>query len=283
MTGTGTQDNPFVPSNWNEFVTAIQTTDAYIECPENVVWDMNNVMPQGLSSTITINASRVKGNGLNIRNLRSNITVFNLPLQSNLYDISFENLYIENSFCNGSYYVRDGGFYGCMFTGINTGNNSLFTGRIENSYGVLIGRVNYGVSPYSNKGCGFNIQSKQAPLFKGTRTIDEYNYNSINIEDSHIIYNGKNIAYKSASGGQQYVVCLKNVLIEGKMDEVTNIVAKNSIFNCECSKIESNSFITSIVNTELCSIYPSSAIGVTSEEMKDSSYLYNLGFPIGVA
>ena len=59
MTGTGTQTDPYMVSDWEEFVTAVGKTDVYVECSKNAVWDMNNIAPDGIKSPITMYAANI--------------------------------------------------------------------------------------------------------------------------------------------------------------------------------------------------------------------------------
>ena len=46
MTGSGTQQSPYVPDNWAELKTAAETYNAYIKFAANTQWDMNDQYPE---------------------------------------------------------------------------------------------------------------------------------------------------------------------------------------------------------------------------------------------
>lgn len=100
MTGTGTSDNPFVPSNWDEFKTACEEslTDVYISFPLNGEWNMNEQYPLGVpaitaSGTTTVH---IEGNGFVIKNLYAEgITVFTGKFEIN--DLVIDSANIRNS------------------------------------------------------------------------------------------------------------------------------------------------------------------------------------------
>ncbi len=88
MQGTGTQTDPYIPGNWEEFVTAIGTTGAYVELPEGGgTFDMNEIAPTGVG-IITANCEEINGNGWTIDN------AYNMYF--NLEEIYRKNKYIKN-------------------------------------------------------------------------------------------------------------------------------------------------------------------------------------------
>ena len=68
MQGTGTQTDPYIPENWEEFLTATGTSEAYVSLPEGGgVFDMNRIAPDG-GLTVNIKCAEIQGNGWEIRN-----------------------------------------------------------------------------------------------------------------------------------------------------------------------------------------------------------------------
>lgn len=65
MQGNGTQENPHIPENWEEFVQAIETADAYVSVPEGTVYDCNKIAPTGMPE-IELNCTELNGNNLTI-------------------------------------------------------------------------------------------------------------------------------------------------------------------------------------------------------------------------
>lgn len=57
-------------TNWADFVTAVGVSGNTVVCPENAVWDMNEIAPEGVGR-IDIACDEIKGNGLEIKNLVS--------------------------------------------------------------------------------------------------------------------------------------------------------------------------------------------------------------------
>ncbi len=47
MQGNGTQESPFIPENWEEFVTAVGASGAYVSMPDGGgYFDMNEIAPE---------------------------------------------------------------------------------------------------------------------------------------------------------------------------------------------------------------------------------------------
>lgn len=81
MTGTGTETDPFVISAkdtpqqiWADFIQAIGTSSAYVQCPKNYQLDMNKVAPEGWNTPTRWRAKHVYGNGFTICSLHSSCT-----------------------------------------------------------------------------------------------------------------------------------------------------------------------------------------------------------------
>lgn len=65
MQGNGTQENPYIPENWDEFVEAVGTADAYVSVPEGTTYDCNKIAPTGMPE-IEFNCTELNGNNLTI-------------------------------------------------------------------------------------------------------------------------------------------------------------------------------------------------------------------------
>lgn len=97
MRGNGTQENPYIPTAWDEFVYAVGTEDAYVVMPEGTVYNCNEIAPNGMP-IININCTMLNGNGLKILkpyNLRFNIRSDRNPLT--VRNIHVNDFYQDNS------------------------------------------------------------------------------------------------------------------------------------------------------------------------------------------
>jgi hypothetical protein len=165
MTGTGTQNDPFVISSWTDFITAVGTSDAYVEFPKSLVrtsdsavdpnklyidssgtvqtnvqpsdlanlyentfkLDANDYAPAGLSATIEINCASINGYGATIINLAS--SAVNL-ITNNSSALSISQLAVLNINAENVYFIYETypiDYYKCIFSGRMTNNTSTLT------------------------------------------------------------------------------------------------------------------------------------------------------------
>lgn len=256
-------------NNWDEFVTAVGTSGATVECPANAVWDINDVSPAGVAKT-EIKCSKINGNGLKIENLRcTQDYLFVLGSRVECSDLYFLNFYLGGGFYDGDANLSRV-WRGCRFEGLSTSSGIVFRGAGYYNAGTDL----FTTSPNTNKGCGFNIICQSGTLFSG------YNTATTKIENGNIKFNGKSLSY--AASGSSTNVGFNNCLISGEFQDALSVASDTVIFDCNCNKItDYNGFSRTIVNKDKCPSYPSSAIAVTTEQISDASYLQSKGFPIG--
>lgn len=257
-------------NNWDEFVAAIETSGAVVECPAGEIWNMNDIAPTGIPQ-INVKCARINGNGLIVRNLRSTAeSVLALDPNTNIYDLDFLSFYISRKFTSINTSRKSHQWYGCRFSGISTGSEIVFDGGWE-SYANDC----YKVSPNTGVSCSFNVICHNGTLFCG------YYSATTTIEYGQIKFVGKKLAHTQS--GYSYNVKFFNCLVLGEFESALGVSSEASVFDCTAGKIaEYGGFQTSIVNKDKCTNYPSSAIAVTSEQLMDAQYLSSQGFPIGV-
>ena len=287
MTGTGTQNDPYVPSTWAEFVTAIGTASAYVSVPEGTVWDMNEIQPTGITSAITVAAYRVDGNGSEIRNLFFNGGYFTMPTNPStnyhtFADFIFSNVLIES----GSSFVRTP----------STSNWQYFTlSGCKVSCKIIDGCF----AKWGNSGQSQHI------LLSGT---------SLNADISG---NGT-IAYReSATYGLILWLTNANIMLSGRMAGSANnadIVANNSLIRGDWNTVSGLRFSTSehtsqysildvdipassylqsngslnkvLVNSDKIASGATVSSGftqVTDAQLHNAAYLDSIGFPIATS
>lgn len=131
MTGTGTQADPLCPTNWQEFVEAIGTSGAYVSCPADEIWDMNEIDPTGISAITPWNAVEVRGNGLTIKNLvlKTAIRFSAEDILQEVYKLNFLNMYDAGGDFAAFYYNKGQNpiFKNCKITG-QFSKNLFFNG-----------------------------------------------------------------------------------------------------------------------------------------------------------
>lgn len=129
MTGSGTEQDPIIVENWDEFTTATETTpDGYIKWADsdNKIIDFNDIKPEGFDEVIYFPAN-VDFNGWTLRNFASNS---NYAIRYKSKSGIIENLILENiyiSSANTSYLLY--GIYelkNCQFSGTIRCNSSVY-------------------------------------------------------------------------------------------------------------------------------------------------------------
>jgi hypothetical protein len=130
MTGTGTQQDPYIVNNFPDFLTAAAVSGAYVEfdgAATNKVIDINDTAyAAGLTDTITLNCAHIAGNGWAIRNLYINWADINLFTVPDGKTVTVEDLKCPNIVMNtpsAKWVVRAIGsaeFKNCHFSGLYT-------------------------------------------------------------------------------------------------------------------------------------------------------------------
>lgn len=297
ITGTGTQADPYTfdPSSmtasevWTDFKTILaKGSSEYASLPANYILDMNDVEPE-INYTIPWTIGNLIGNNFRIRNLHSIAdTVFYTDYRhQNIYDIHFENVYADRLFAmaaTGSfptdYRTR---FYGVTTTGYFSTTDNVIGYIPSSGGGNRQTTIEMQISPYTNKGCGFNIQAPNGGLMN-------VGFYTTNINSSLFIFEGKSLTYPGTSDGTTTELGdklnINNCKITGKMNNLVVYSGKNNIIDAEVS----NSFVgyssvsmTVYNNLKAIPTFGSDYfIGVNEAQLKNARYLSNLGFPIGV-
>lgn len=318
ITGSGTPEDPWVPTTWDEFVEIFTSNLSkyhrknYISIPEGTVWDMNELYPKGVEQITTNNSDKgyiIYGNNAIIKNLYSRGDyLFNWQVVAgsytpeneifHMYDMHFENLHLDGGFFTISYisdysHASRAYFYGCTFSGISNAYDDkapgIFVAQCTDR--PRLSYFTFDVSPYTNHGCGFNMEGINTALFY----IQGHMYKRdilFNINYAHIIYNGQYFCEKNNStsgnvGDMYFLGCY----IEGSCrlgSESCFIQGNTSIFDAKTTRVYSNisSDALMIINTDKFtntgSGIPSGWKRVTTTQLQDAAFLRSLGFPIAV-
>ena len=128
MQGTGTQADPYIPTMWDEFVTAIGTSGAYVSLPEGGgVFDMNEIAPEG-GITIGTHCASISGNDWEIRN------AYNIKFQKSSGELNINKLHFLNFYCSltyGMFYFSDVTITESKFSGIAGGNSRYLMSYVQ--------------------------------------------------------------------------------------------------------------------------------------------------------
>lgn len=283
MTGTGTQNDPYIVDTWPDFVTAIGTSGAYVRVADDTVWDMNSIAPEGITQSLQVNAN-VDGNGATINNLHvENLSAVQINISGYLENIKLTDVYAKAT--SGNYY----------FIGTSDSNKSGEVGKYISITGKFYG---YGINS-SNKRIYAVFGDRSGTSFMSCSTnVELYGTAQLCKDDSNWDYNSPmlvncNLKYVrlpiSGVYAWQNRIVVKNSWVEGS--EYTTVCisnsSENSIFN-----VSAFGDITG-GNSRTCLIWNSDKIasGVTvssniklctEAQLQDAAYLASIGFPIGV-
>lgn len=269
MMGSGARTDPYIVDNWFSFMT-IDTTDPniYVKWLDSAkpIIDFNDINPEGFSSTIKFPAN-VNFNGWTLRNFHSTASD---AIGYNASPGKIKNLILENF-----YVTSETLFYGtymlenCVISGLlQAGGNNVYV-----FYGAGLERCSLNIKATARM---FNLASGSSFLSPKTQIIN-----------SDVILN--------ISCSNVTTICdnmIKNSRISGKIQTpassimLGNFYSSSNVFNIEsnCSlKYTGNG--VSVFNSDIATKSDDSNknfVGCTAEQLKNSGYLYSLGFPIGV-
>lgn len=277
MTGTGTQTDPYIVSEYAEFITAITTSDVYVKCADNTVWDMNEIDPTGEkyhNSNKSFNCTELDGNGAIINNLYSTISGGNtLFLVDNavIKNLKFYNMNLTNGaafFKVSSYYAQ---VSNCQFTGLLGEHAVLFwsSGSQYNPISVsesLISVELYGASKIVN-----GVYSFDNNLIEVSFISDNYTYSQVSFRYLQSCW-------------------FKGIFPFGRLTSGVNVSSSGGNYNVIDAEIRSEQLSLSlngtyVINTDkynydLPLTTYNNAILATEEQMRDPAYLRSKGFPV---
>lgn len=290
MTGRGTKDDPYIVATWDEFLELCDDgSSTYVECARNVVWDMNEIAPNGITSGITLSAN-IDGSGATIRNLSSDINnpsagVFNIH-QGYLKNINIENCILQDGTALFMQHSYASNYDRCIITGYFAHGSAVF--RSSSGRWHTMNRSLISVDLFDD-GVPSGISDQACCNFSDTVFILDGNSKPYSLIGSNLKTGSTN----------QYLSTMTNCRVEGRLSAPLIRSTTNSKFNTVNAIIESDvNFLGLspqgntgkwIVNQDLIN-YPdlnvfvgnSSGINMTlltSDEMKDPKNLRSNGFP----
>lgn len=296
MTGKGTKDDPYIVATWDEFLDVCDDgSSTYVECARNVVWDMDEIAPNGITSGISLSAN-VDGSGATIRNLVSDINnpsggVFNMQ-QGYLKNINIENcnlqdgtaLFMQNSYTSN--YDR------CVITGYFAHGSAIF--RSNGGRWHTMNRSLISVDLFDDR-IPSGISDKAYCNFSDTVFILGGNSKPYTLIGSDVRTGSTN----------QYLSTMTNCRVEGSLSAPLIRSTINSRFNTVNAIVESDVNRLGIyptgggktgvwlVNKDLIKYEDLEAFTnnsnnmnmalLTSDQMRDPLYLRSIGFPVPIS
>lgn len=298
MTGTGTSTDPYIVSTWEEFTDAINLgSRSFIKFADNTIIDMNEVALQGITDSYNMSYIVVDGNGAIIKNLYLK-----------------EDLFKYSNWSTTSVDDRDVRMKNIHFLNVYSPNKSLFSDisssiQYTTSYyhlqdvtiSGIFGDYIFHTNKSSTSACSFNLQriSLNVNLLSNGAIVDK-----CRMEDSCIYFESP---YNYTSAKTKHIIGLNadnsdqcyfsNALIRGKCGSYSyfrigcanntysryNIIDIESGEQCSIKSVSSYALALNLVNQDNFKGSISDAFTkVTSDQLRDASYLRSIGFPIGV-
>lgn len=265
-------------NNWSEFLTAIAVPGDTVNLPNNAIWDMNEIEPEGHSGAINMECSRINGNGTRIKNLH--LTGGFERSQSAKLEI--HNLFLTDIIADGSKY---GLFYGyiklisCAVSGILSGsyrylmNHNYEYWELEDHIALL------GTSVYL-EASGTLFQTLYSGQIKYCRVeIHAPNVNGQAQTAFGEAHYCELIGYYPNATGDFYTFNLKGCTVRGNFRSLSNEYNTSGSWSGQISIFQGDTFSDSFQRVERFIPY---FIECTEEQMKNPAYLRGLGFPIVV-
>lgn len=263
MTGTGTKDDPYIVSDWEEIKNAIGESGVYVKCIPNLIIDWNDIDPTGKIYDIPFSCADFDGNGLIISGIFCELDnnsnyIFNTSLGTIMRNLSLINYQINSGriFSGSNRYATN--FY-----------NFIAVGSSTQSYACLCGDrcyMHYSYIKHDLYGNAYPFE----PICVYHTILDIYTHGD-NENSAQLYVSGHDFILK---GKYNYTLRLDTNIkraiidIEKKEGSKTYFDAdgKRELIVCNIDKIPLSD--------------PDIAIGVTSAQLRDPAALKELGFPI---
>ena len=256
-------------ASWNDFVQAIAVNGDTVVLPNEALWDMNEIYPEGVSGDIPINCARIIGSKTEIRNLHL-LGKFVMPA-----DCQFDDLYLKNIICEGNEFFGSSGnartltMNGCITTGLYGVNTMYF------NFGTLV--LNRSVLNLDMTAGGYS-------------DIEISSYGQYSAQYSRISAQYPQNVGGGFSFGSSSQFCMFNIQFLGCRTFNSAGLSGCVVMGNFGDASDSNEYG---YHGAFVSVYDSAAMdpdfttanpyfkGVTYSQLHDAEYLASIGFPIG--
>lgn len=278
MTGSGTQESPYIVTTWAEFLSVCNiSTSTYVEW-NNAEVNFNDIQPSGFSDPIEI-TSNIRLYKVKWKNFVSRAKIaFKITASATKIDLEefeFTDAELFHPASNNSY---DGAVFssgGTSTRGVYTIKNCVFSYR-QDSAGKG-GFIKYISGSSKATGTALNIKSNCAGEYAFESGAGHLSYSECNIK--------LDIQAGSLAGPLRAFLCWYSGKIQtsaASWSNSTNGLLGNIVFDVECNAtISLNTYqYRSVFNSDKCTITGTTWIGATTTQLSDTNYLYNQGLPV---
>lgn len=262
ITGTGTQNDPYIVTTWDEFVEKAAISGAYIKLGNDI--NLNDEYPEGITSQTLVRCTEIDGDNHIIKNLANkNCCIFYPPYNT---FVTIKNTKFLNCCLKGSSFVYNNSTAGITFS-LCSFNGELYENAVFSSQTATLRRCSMNFDLHGN--------STSASFNNGEQTY--YYYCNIKLKNGILRMNGENnyVTGENMSvlvGSGKYNVFDVSIPTENYItfndNHYRGYYNTNSLINDD--KVEgTKSFNANDGNYAL-----------TTEDLTNAEYLSSIGFPI---
>lgn len=276
MTGSGTQESPYIVTTWAEFLSVCNvSTSTYVEW-NNAEVNFNEIQPSGFTDPIEIK-SNIRLYKVKWKNFVSRAKIaFKIAESATKIDLEEFEFTDAELFHPSSSSAYDGAVFSSglvSYYGRYTIKNCVFTYRQDSA----------------GKG-GFIKYALSATITSTAQTIKAICTGEYNFGDNKVSYSECNINFDIQAGS--LYGCLRAFLCwySGKIQTdaaswsySTNNLPGNFVFDVECNvpiSFGSGHIYRCIYNSDKCTLTGTNWVGATTAQLSDTTYLYNQGLPV---
>lgn len=249
MQGNGTQVDPYIPENWDEFVQAIGTYDAYVTMPESGgIFDMKKIAPKG-GITVDIKCRLIEGSDWEIRNAYN--CLFSVDGIAAQNEVTIRRLHFLNFYIDKCELIRA---YSLILSECKFSGTAAFYDKQQAFLNLTSGNVN---------GCSFNIKlDGKTILLNNSTYVIYFDYTNAIIDQSN--YNSYSVPLYVTSTNSffEHIANANGIKIYLSPDK-----------NSKSSIVHSNAGSSVATLTE-------PYVKVNEDQLKDVEYLRSIRFPI---
>lgn len=275
MTGSGTQESPYIVTTWDEFLSVCNvSTSTYVEW-NNAEVNFNEIQPSGFSDPIEI---------------KSNIRLYKVKWKNfvSRAKIAFKILAQSTKIELEEFEFTDAELFQPAST--NGYDDAVFSSGRTSYYGnYTISKCVFSYRQDSAGKGGFIKYANSATIISTAQTIKAICTGEYNFGDSKVSYSECNINIDiqadSLTGCLNGFLCWYSGKIQtsaASWSNSTNNLLGNIVFDVECSATISLSTYQyrCVYNSDKCTITGTNWIGATTAQLSDTTYLYNQGLPV---
>ena len=269
LRGNGTQESPYIITTWSELEELSERyydhENAYIAFDPDADNKVIDMMENPVVKTIKLYCWHILGNGWTIRNMHSSVSIFkpeDALRISYVSDLNFEDFFLDGS-AGTVYFTNDtAAFSGdwdrgnckwtrCTFSGELAGDAYFTNNHWANSSSVrerpMLDRCALDIKCGDNSGFG----RASGELF---------------LRDTKLTINIQKSAYFK----------LENSKLTGNYASL-NVSGSTSVIDADVDELSGSGSLI-LVNSDRCSV-PEGFAAVTGNQLNDTEYVENLGFP----